>query len=256
MSTSQTIFLSSLINFLVVAALLSVSHIYIRRTLLRNRERATENYQAELEQVRQAHADELARITELHTYAREHLTRERDQCAAHVQSLEGSVEKLSSALAATIAHIDAERRQEWLQALQREPPRNEYEVEVRVGYPLLKMMGFKDSKIALQYPVRIPAASANFTAFVHFAAFNQHEQTPPHLFLYVIAPGTSLHQGIIQQVRSYARLEGCRCFIITDGVQLQIYECTFASDKRLNEVHDLSTLVAHWDHFAQRLLAT
>lgn len=259
MSTAQDITLGSLI-LLIGALIISGSLLYFRRTLIKNFkrvtenfERTTENYQAEVTQLRQEHANEIARITEGHTYARERLTRDRDQCAVHVQSLEESVAKLSSALAATAAHLDAKRRREWMQDLQKEPPRNEHEAEIRVGYPLLKMMGFKDSSIKLQYPVRIPAASANFTAFVHFAVFNENNQTSPHLFLYVTAPGASAHQGIIQQVRSYARLEGCKFFIITDGAQLQVYERTLVSDDPVDGIHGVTTLIEQWDNLMRRL---
>jgi hypothetical protein len=158
-------------------------------------------------------------------------------------------QRLSAKLAAVAAELDQARasaldglRSQWFQGIPGVTFNNEVEVEVKLIAPLVRFLGYREADYRLRVPIRLQAGRQEVVVEADWVLYREER---PFVVVEAKAPGEALTDQVLGQARSYAFGLGAPYYMVTNGLQLSLYELGVPGDRLLLGV-DLSSLPTAW----------
>jgi hypothetical protein len=150
--------------------------------------------------------------------------KEQDLEASH----RAAIRRLESA---KVDELNELAREEWLHKLRDRPwldKAREIEVEVKLVFPLLRHLGYRDHEMALRVPVPMQEGSSQTTREADWVVSDDEGGL---LVVEAKAPDKELGQTVANQARSYASNLGVPVYIITNGKRLEVYHRGVIQDR-------------------------
>lgn len=135
-------------------------------------------------------------------------------------------------------------REGWLKNLRNLVYANEVEVEIKFVYPLLLYLGYQDTDFSVRYKVQIQAGREQLQKEADWVIWKRKgSDTKATLVIEAKSPLQPLDSIVQNQGRSYAFSMNAPKYVLTNGIDLMVYERGIESDRCSIQVpvRDLAT---------------